>query len=69
MDEDPIKLLRELEASGEVTPEQVREAIIRALWKRNRSELESFAAKFDQLGRPDLAIQIREMTQGKPRLQ
>jgi len=65
MDEDdPIKALRELEASGAVTAEQIREAIVHAIWSLDPAQRELLAIQAEKHGRPDIAAQIRHLLQG-----
>lgn len=56
MDEDdPIKALRELEDSGAVTTEEIREAIVHAIWRLKPAQREQLAIQAEKHGRPDIA--------------
>lgn len=72
---DAVELLRELEASGAVSSEEIREAIMRAIYRLGAERKERLASHFEKMGRADFAEQIRKMTAGQvpidkpPRLQ
>ena len=65
---DPIADLREMEASGQVTREELRDAIMDDLRARSRPELEHVAMMFRKFGRPDLAKMCLRMAATKSQL-
>jgi len=64
MSDDPARALRELEASGQATAEEIREEIVRAIWRLDAAEREALATDFEKAGRTDLAEQIRRVAAG-----
>lgn len=62
--DDPGALLRELEASGDASSEEIREAIVRAILRLSAEEREHLAVIAERAGRPDLAMQIRHALAG-----
>lgn len=65
---DPVQALRELEQSGAMTPEEVRDALLRAMRRLDRAGLERLARSFEATGRHDHAKRCRAMAEGKPQI-